>query len=282
MRSGYRARHAFTPFLACLFFSAGFSQSTDYLGNTALTDSSNMVDSIAIFDNTTKPETDSNEYHVFTQFWDERNFWRINKPLRFTFPNLGPSPSMRYRGLPSGPEIMRKYGAINFQGSTAHQLSYADELYENYVLKPDYGNGMVVPILPMAFLALYGAREGILALRKDPPVSLEATDVEILGIIWNNPDIDAVNCYQLYNQNDSGQKLTFMTIRNRLDKLRDERLIDSRTDVEQQVHYTARYTRAELLQRLEEELNSNNAPEDLARNMHIQHMQMLLQSGHDR
>jgi len=274
MKSNDKMKQILTLILVNLLFTIGFSQPTDKTKSNAEPDSLNGMDSTANPEKSQKSKSDSTSYDFFMRFWNQKDILRMNRPLSFTYRN--PELSIQSGKLPSGFEILRKYGNLNLQSSTAYQFNYADELYKTYVLKPDYGNGMAVPILPMAFLALYGAREGFLALQKDPLISLEATEIKILEIIWNNPDITGVDCYQIYNQHDFAAKLTYLTMRKRLDKLAKQRLIVTRIDGENKVHYNSNYTRQELLQRLEEELNKNDDPGHLARNLEIQRMKMLL------
>lgn len=263
--------------LVNVLFTIVFSQPMDKTTRNIEPDSLNGTDSTATLEKAQKSKTDSTSFDFFIRFWDQKNILQMNSSLSFTYRN--PEFSIQWGKLPSGSEILRQYGNSNFQGSTAYQLSYADELYKTYVLKPDYGNGMVVPILPMAFLALYGAREGFLALQKDPLISLEATDVKILEIIWDNPDLTDVDYYQIYNQHDFATELTYLTMRKRLDKLEKQKLLISRFDGESNIHYNSNYTRQELMQRLEEELNKNEDPQHRARNLEIQRMKMLLVTG---
>lgn len=260
--------------VATLLSTTGFSQSTDKLESIIKKNLPNDKDSTNTSEKSNPSKSDSSSYHVFMRFWDQKSLLQINQSLSFNFQALGFSPQTGK--LPSGSEIFRKYGNLNFQSSTAYQFSYADELYRAHVLKPDYGNSVVVPILPMAFLALYGAREGFLAMQKDPLISLEETDLRILEILWNNPDITDVDCYQLYNQKDFDVKLTFITIQKRFDKLVKQRVITSRTDIENRVHYHPQYSRLELSQKLESELIQNNEARHLARNLDIQRMKILL------
>ena len=276
MKSGYKMRHILSLILVLLLFTIGFSQSMDTTISNAEPDSLNETDIPGAPDELNQSNPDSSSYHIFMKLWDQKNLLQMNRPLSFSFHN--PVYSIHPGHLPSGSEIFRRYGNLGFQSSTAYQYSYADELYRTHVLKPDYGNGVVVPILPMAFLALYGAREGFLALQKDPLISLEATDVKILEIIWDNPDITAVDCYELYNQNDSAVELTFLTLQKRLDKLSNQKIIEAHTHSNHNMHYNSRFSRDELLQRLEDELNKNADAQHLARNMDIQRMKMLLLS----
>jgi predicted transcriptional regulator len=274
MKGSYRMKHILTLILMALLFTSGFSQSPDTTTSIAEPDLLNETDSPGASDELDQSNSDSSSYHLFMKLWDQKNLLQMNRPLSFSFHN--PVYSIQPGHLPSGPEIFRRYGNLGFQSSTAYQYSYADELYRTHVLKPDYGNGVVVPILPMAFLALYGAREGFLALQKDPLISLEATDIKILEIIWGNPDITAVDCYELYNQNDSEVELTFLILQKRLDNLLNQKIIEASTHGDRNMYYNSRFTRDELLQRLEDELNKNAYAQHLARNMDIQRMKMLL------
>ena len=261
--------------IVSIFLSvSAFSQLPAKIKSNSQQNLHNEIDSTVTSEQLNQSKSDSGSYHIFMRFWDQRNLLQINQSLSFNFKTQSFSPEVGK--LPSGSEIFKRYGNLNFQSSTAYQFSYADELYRTHVLKPDYGNAVVVPILPMAFLALYGAREGFLALQKDPLISLEDTDIKILEIIWGNPDITDVDCYQLFNQSDYDVKLTFMTMQEQLDRLVKQKIIMSRTDVENRVHYNPRYSRQELLQRLEEELSKNFKAQHLARNLEIQKMKMLL------
>jgi hypothetical protein len=55
-----------------------------------------------------------------------------------------------------------------------------------------------------------------------------------------------------------------------------QKVIETTTNGEKQLHYNPRYTRHELLQRFEEELIRNDDTKHIARNLDIQRMKMLL------
>jgi len=262
----------FLVLIILLSVANGFTQSADSTKNN--TDSLSTEDSTTASKDLTRSTQDSTQFNTFKYFWKPGIYLPLNSTLTFTF--RSPARVRKWKALSSGSEILSKFGNINFQGSTAFQLVYADEFYKAEVLKPDYGNAFIVPILPMAFLALYGAQKGFLALKKDPPISFDKVDVEIMDIIRENSGLTAVDCYQKYSEMNLPGNLTFMTLQRRLDKLMRQRVIYSREEGENKTRYTLLRAREELLQILDEELRKDEPNQHPARIVELQRMKTLL------
>ena len=172
----------------------------------------------------------------------------------------------------------------DIRGSTAYQFTYADELQrEDVIPKPEYGNGQfIVPILPMAYLALYGSYKGYMALKGEPPLSFDKTDIRLLNLLWQQPDGKPVDYYEMYNrlekQEASYEHLTFMTLKSRLDKMLEQRIVESRIDGDKNQRLSTRHSYEELLIRLELELRSTDGTRELARRLAQQQMHQWLKS----
>lgn len=164
-----------------------------------------------------------------------------------------------------------------FQGSTAFLFDYTTELHRLDKVQPEYGNTVVmVPVLPLALLGLYGARQGFLALHQDPPVAFDEIDLAILELIWEEPEQTAVAYYEQYHQTGSPHNLTYMSLQQRLDKLLRQKVLETRTDGDHRRHYSARYERTELLNLLETELGKLTGEQAAARISELLRMAMLL------
>ena len=278
MRENHKMKYIPFLILIILFFCiAGFSQTADSLESIDAQDTTAIGDSLTAAQ---KPDSSGSNIlplHPKILPWD----WKYSTSLKgtSTFSITAPNTTNRLKYLPPAYHS-GKQSAIDpsdFQGSTAFSLSYSEELRRKDQLKPEYGNTyFVVPVLPMAFLALYGAKEGFLALKKDPPISFDETDITILEMIWADPGQMAVEYYQKYNQQDLPVNLTYMSLQQRLDKLLSQRVIESRKDGDNNVHYSVRHNRQELLQVLDEELRKNSGDLQPVRFLELQRMKMLL------
>lgn len=98
-------------------------------------------------------------------------------------------------------------------------------------------------------------------------------------MMWAEPDLTAVDYYRKYNQQDLPANLTYMSLQQRLDKLLSQRVIASRKDGENQVHYSVRHNRQELLEVLDEELRKDNGARPPGRMLELQQMKMQLLNG---
>lgn len=263
-----------TAIFACI---AGFSQTADSLKSIKAQDATLVSDSL-----TAAPKPDSSGVNILPlQPMISPGHWKYSTGLQgaSTFSITAPNTAGRLKYLPPAYHSGKQSGIdqYEFQGSTAFSLSYSEELRRKDQLKPEYGNTyFVVPVLPMAFLALYSAKEGFLALKKDPPVSFDETDLTILKMMWAEPDLMAVQYYEKYNQQNLPVNLTYMSLQQRLDKLSRQRVIESRKDGDNNVHYSVRHSRQELLQLLDEELRENNGDQQPVRFLELQRMKMLL------
>jgi hypothetical protein len=238
---------------------------------------------VAVSDSVTAaPKPDSSAANVLPLHpkilpWDWK--YSTSLPGASAFSITAPNTSNRLKYLPPAYHSGKQSAIdpLDFQGSTAFSLSYSEELRRKDQLKPEYGNTyFVVPVLPMAFLALYGAKEGFLALKKEPPISFDETDLTILKMIWAEPGLMAVEYYQKYIQQDLPDNLTYMSLQQRLDKLLSQRVVESRKDGENYVHYNVRHNRQELIEILDEELRKNEGDQQPVRFLELQRMKMML------
>lgn len=266
-----------TILFAC---SAGFSQTADSAKSIAGHDTTATGDSLSAASEPDSSGVNVLPLHPKISPWD----WKYSASLRgvSTFSITAPNEAEKFKYMP--PEYHSgKQSALDpsgFQGSTAFSLSYSEELRRKDQLKPEYGNAyFVVPVLPMAFLALYGAKEGFLALKKDPPISFDETDLTLLKMMWADPDLMAVDYYRKYNQQDLPANLTYMSLQQRLDKLLSQRVIESRKGGDNKARYSVRHNRQELLEVLDEELRKDNGEQPPARLLELQRMKMLLLNG---
>lgn len=261
--------------LLLLFFSTtGISQTMTGVERKIESKPVNNPDSAVTVQNLNKLNWDGTQYNLFLRLWDRENYLPLNTSLTYAF--RSPKFTREWGKIPSGSEILIKFGKLDFQGSTAYQFVYADEFYKTAVLKPDYGNAIIVPILPMAFLALYGAYEGVMTLKRDPPISFDEVDAQIMNIIRENPGLTAVDYYQKFSEKNLPRILTFMTLQQRLEKLKRQRVVYSRKEGDNKTRYTLLHTQEGLLQILDEELRNGESNRNLARIAELERMKKLL------
>jgi hypothetical protein len=111
----------------------------------------------------------------------------------------------------------------DFRDDPAYRLGYAQEIVAPEHGKP--GNVLWVSPLTAMYLAYLGFRElGSKYFRstRDPyeSVSLSAAEIEMARIIWENPDLSAVDWYRVYYQNNEAKDVTFLAFQRRIDDAR--------------------------------------------------------------
>lgn len=164
----------------------------------------------------------------------------------------------------------------DFQGSTAFLMNEFDREKQNERVQPEYGNtAFMVPVLPLAYLALYGTYKGAMALKGDPPIDLDSADVRILERVWAHPDIRADSLYRAWFQNETAP-MTYLSLEARLEAMRRETVLIARTDGDGHVRYAARWSRTGLLQRLDAELRTLDGELQAGRFARLEAMKRLL------
>jgi len=281
MKEDHKMKYSSFLVLIILFSGiSGFSQPAD--SSKSIEAQNTMVESDSLSAVSTPDSSGTNVLPLHPKFLPGDWKYSTSLPGASNFSITAPNAAEKFKYLPPA-YYSGKQSAIDpsgFQGSTAFSLNYSEELRRADQLKPEYGNAyFVVPVLPVAFLALYGAKEGFLALKKDPPISFDETDLIILKMMWAEPDLTAVDYYRRYNQQDLPANLTYMSLQRRLDILLSQKVIETRKDGENQVHYSVRHNRQELLEVLDEELRKDNGDQPPARLLELQRMKMLLLNG---
>lgn len=208
--------------------------------------------------------------------WQWKQFANLQENVVFEDP-LGENGG-RLNYVPTAYQYGQTYdGSLgDFQGSTAYLFSYTDKLRKDEQVKPEYGNSaFMVPIVPMVMLTLYGAKEGYLALQKDPPISFDETDLDIMALLWESPHLMAVDYYNRFNELNKGN-LTFMTLQQRIDQLQHQKILGSEKDGNKNVRYRLRYSQQALVQLLEEELRKNDPNTQPERFLALEEMKRML------
>lgn len=251
MRNNLLCRFFYKIIFLIFLTSSAFSQSSTQAGSSRAV---SLTDSL---------KADSSEINTLSlkpviMPWQWKQFANLQENVVFEDP-LGENGG-RLNYVPPAYQYGQAYeGSLgDFQGSTAYLFSYTNKLRKDEQVKPEYGNyAFVVPIVPMVMLTLYGAKEGYLALQKDPPISFDETDLDIMALLWATPNLMAVDYYNRFNKLGKGN-LTFMTLQQRMDQLQHQKLLTSEKDGSKNVRYELRYTQQELLQLLAEKLRKND------------------------
>ncbi len=252
-----------------------------FLSSAAFSQSSAQPDSSREVSSADSLKADSSEINTLSlkpviMPWQWKQFANLQENVVFKDP-LGENGG-RLNYVPPAYQYGQPYeGSLgDFQGSTAYLFSYTDKLRKDEQVKPEYGNSaFVVPILPMVMLTLYGAKEGYLALQKDPPISFDETDLDIMALLWTTPNLMAVDYYNRFNELGKGN-LTFMPLQQRLDMLQRMKILESEKDGNKNVLYRLRYSQQELVQLLEEELRKNDPATQPERFLALEEMKRML------
>jgi hypothetical protein len=168
----------------------------------------------------------------------------------------------------------------DFRDDPAYRLAYAREIVAPEHGKP--GNVLWVSPLTAVYLAYLGFREiGSKYFRssKDPyeGVSLSTAEIEMAWIIWENPDLSAVDWYRAYYQRNESKDITFLVFQRRIDELLKKKIIAARRVFNEGNRYTPAISRSLLIRKIEEQWQSGDAISDSLRYQEFLRMRGLLE-----
>lgn len=223
--------------------------------------------------------------------WHQRSItWLLSSGLNLpsleinTSDNLSSSSYILHRQflLPPVNQPGSAYGnsGNDILGSTAYQISYLQHLQREDIPKREISSTeVVVPVLSLAYLAAYGGYKGYMALRGDPPLDFDQTDLRLLELIWEHPGRKPLDYYAAYNELDGVAEQTYLILKQRIDKLKGQRILESRQDIDNNEFFSPKLNRNALRVRLLSELRETQYSQ-LSRKMELKDMLKWLETKH--
>ncbi len=182
--------------------------------------------------------------------------------------------------LPRG--IKLKPDDIPFEeirSGTAYQVDLAQSyLIPKHLQSPQI---MVSPITlaSLAYQATKKLLPGLFNRKHDySNLYVRKLDIDLLDIVWENPDLTAYDIYALYLKTPANQHLSFMDIQYQLDQLESDKLLTSRKPHKLKI-YSAIKNRTWLSYHVQDKLDLSDALHNGARHFELLRIRQVLEGN---
>lgn len=199
------------------------------------------------------------------KIWEIQNRQSLGNALVLTFQNLQTIDKRRQYMLGTSPSRQQAKVDLSVGSSTAANILQAADAGVQGEIQGGHGRrgsgGFVFPVLTTAILAAKGAKMGYDYLKGLPLINLGNRHLAMMDVLWEQPDLTAINWYQFYYRRQPQPAPSFLTFAADLDSLQHQQVVVPR-DIEGQKYprYHPLETPLTLKERVLSDLNNHDWP----------------------
>ncbi|NIW79524.1 MAG: hypothetical protein GWN16_08745, partial [Calditrichae bacterium] len=172
------------------------------------------------------------------------------------------------------PDSLSKIEEFDFRDNTHHELQRAARLRDEIQFK-DPNTIRAKLAVPLSFD--FASRNCTNKLDEDDYPILDSTEIAMINILWQKPDISATDWYRYYHRHFSSQSMTFSGFEQRTNILVDQKVVCKRKYGVSKRRYSATISPDGLMLKVKEALLASDAVLNYSRHQGLLQMRNQLE-----